>query len=249
MPEVMAMQPPENILWSADHETGNLSQWNEDQSDAVQNSGTGIVAITDVVARSGSYAIELTITDADGQPQGARIFRWLDNPQEGYYSAWYFFPQKFEPEVWWNVFQFKSKDTASEPMWVLNVGNLENGDMFFYLWDAINEQGHSTQLICQTKTIPVGRWVHVEAFYRRSTDQLGRITVWQDGIKLYDIDNVQTAIADNVHWSLNNYTDQIMPSTATIYADDAIISTTRIGSVKNDSSCHAHYLPIILKQP
>lgn len=217
------------ILWSADHETGNLSQWYADEGGGVFNTGTGEAAISDVVAHSGRYAIAMTISDADRQVQAVRVFRWGENPMEAYYSAWYFFPQRFEPAQWWNVFQFKSPDAGgtSQSMWSLNVGNLENGEMILYLWDALNQQTHANEMI--VGTIPVGQWVHIEAFYRRATDRSGRIAIWKDSTKLYDLDGVQTAASDEVQWSLANYTDQITPSTVTIYADDAAISTTRIG--------------------
>lgn len=224
VPTATPSSPPASILWSADHETGDLSQWDKDEGGGVFNTGTGQVIVTNTVAHSGRYAIAMTINDANKQTQAARIFRWGENPKEAYYSAWFFFPQIFKPEEWWIVFQFKSGD----PMWLLNIENRENGDMVFYLWDWINKQGYDNQMTSQITTVPIGRWVHVEAFYRRATDKTGRITIWQDGVKLYDFDGVQTATSDSVHWSLANYTDQITPSTATIYADDAVISTNPV---------------------
>ena len=220
--------PGGRVLWSADQETADLSQWSAGDGGGVFNSGTGDVGISQAVAHSGRYSLALSIRDANGQPQGARIFRWLENPLEAYYSAWLLFPERFQTGQWWDVFQFKSPDQTgtSQPTWVLNVGNLPTGEMYFYLWDALTGHAHQPG---SSQIVPVGRWVHVEVFYRRSTGQAGRIAVWQDGVKLFDRDGVQTAIAEQVQWSLTNYTDWIATGAATIYADDAVISTTRIG--------------------
>ncbi|MEM4847073.1 MAG: heparin lyase I family protein, partial [Thermosphaera sp.] len=193
------------ILWSADHETGDLSQWTQNQGEAVFNTGTGQVQVTDAVARSGRYALELKIRKAEGQAQAARIFRWHENPKSAYYSAWLFFPRRYEPAEWWNIFQFKSVSSGrSEPMWSLNVGTLANGDMFIYLWDALRRRSFSTQLPSAPIPIPTKQWTHIEVFYQRATDRTGQIIVWQDGVKLYDIAGVQTALSNEVQWSLNN---------------------------------------------
>ena len=221
--------PAGPVLWQADMETGDLSQWLAGQGEAVFTTGTGWVAVTDQVAHCGQYALALGIQDAAGQLQAARIFRWQENPVEAYYSAWLLFPERYQTSLWWNVFQFKSKAESSQPMWVLNVGNRSNGDLVFYLWDAIRQETHHHQLTGERLSVPVGQWVHVEAFYRRATDSSGRIAIWQDGVPIFDIDGVQTAIADNVHWSLDNYTDRITPDNPVIYADDAAISLERLG--------------------
>jgi hypothetical protein len=221
--------PGGRVLWSADHETGDLSQWSAGDGGGVFNSGTGEVRPSQTVARTGRFSVALSIRDASGQPQAARIFRWAENPLEAYYSAWLLFPERFQTGLWWDVFQFKSPDEAgqSQPTWVLNVGNRPDGEMVFYLWDALNRRSYQDG--SRSTTVPVGRWVHVEAFYRRSTAEAGRIVVWQDGVKLFDRDGVRTAISERVQWSLANYTDWLAPSTATIYADDAVISTVRVG--------------------
>ena len=228
-PDACGMPSPtpagEHLLWSADHETGDLSQWYQNQTGAVYTTGTGTVRITRAVAHSGCYALELSIRDADGQTQAARIFRWRENLKEGYYSAWFYFPQRYEPKLYRNIFQFKSETgDRNDPIWVLNVGNRPTGEMYFYLFDWLHRKGYEQTAL----DVPTKRWINIEVFYRRSMRKAGRITVWQDGVLLFDLDGVQTAIGDNTLWSIDNYSDEISPSDATIYVDDAAISTTRI---------------------
>jgi hypothetical protein len=226
--------PPGDVLWLADNESGDLDQWTVGQlGEAVFNTGTGQISLSHDVAHSGTSSLKMTITDASGTTQAARILRWHDNPVEGYYSVWLDFPQNYRPAAWWNVFQFKSLGTESDPTWVLNIGNRPDGSMFFYLWDAITRKSYAplADLDVQPK-----RWTQVTAYLRRATDKSGRITIWQDGVLLFDVDHVQTAFADNVHWGIGNYTDDISPSNPVIYADDAEIRDVKRPHAANDSS-------------
>jgi hypothetical protein len=218
-----------SAIWSADTETGNLDQWTAGQyGEAAFNSGSGTVVPSTDVAHSGKTSLKLAITDASGTSQAARIFRWNDPqgnalPESAYYSVWYYFPQNDTPAEWWNVMQFKSRTSSDsvDPMWVLNVGNRANGNMYFYLWDAMHKQSHDA---VTTLDLPVAQWTHIEVYFRRSTGSSGQITIWQDGVKLFDLNQIQTTTADNQQWSLSNYTDNITPSNPVIYADDAVIS-------------------------
>jgi hypothetical protein len=226
--------PPGDVLWSANQESGDLEQWTVGQlGEAVFNTGTGAISLSHDVAHSGTSSLKMTISDASGTTQAARILRWHDNPVEGYYSVWLYFPQNYQPAAWWNVFQFKSLAAESDPTWVLNIGNRLDGSMFFYLWDAITKKSYRplTDLDVQPKN-----WTNVTAYLRRATDDSGRITIWQDGVLLFDVNHVQTAFADNVHWGIGNYTDDISPSDPMIYADDAEIRDVKRHRTPSDAS-------------
>ncbi len=234
-PDPSSTPPAANILWSADHETGDFSQWIIPNRDDVgfQNTGTGIGRITSEVSHSGHFAAELTISNATGAygNQAVRLFRVSESRQyqEAYYSVWFYFPQRYSTVQWWNVLQFKSRNaTNNDAFWQLNVGNRLDGPMHFYLYDWINQRSY-TQTIMD---IAERSWTHVEVYYKQSAMDEGRISVWQDGILLIDIDRISTHYVDAIetaNWSVNNYTNHINPSTATIYIDDAVISTERIG--------------------
>ena len=81
-------------------------------------------------------------------------------------------------------------------------------------------------------SLPIGRWFKLEAFLRQSKDFDGTLTIWQDETELYDFRGVRTsyphvtagqAWGANNEWSVNNYSDGLDPSPATIYIDDAEI--------------------------
>ena len=77
--------------------------------------------------------------------------------------------------------------------------------------------------------VPVGQWVHFEIFFRKATDTTGRITIWQDGVQILDHANVVTAPTDLLQWDAGGGSNDIAPSPATVYFDDATISLARVG--------------------
>lgn len=236
--------PTPNILWSADHEEGTLSKWYTSGGGGEFNSGNAISTASTHIARSGRYSLKATIFAPP--VSGVRLFRWKESKanQEAYYSAWYYFP-RIHHAGWWNIFGFKSRrdpDLSSDPFWYVQVGNRPSGSMYLYLtwwpqlWPDRGVEGpHRGEFggqnyIQTTKDLPVGRWVHIEAFLRQSAGFTGQIIIWQDGAEILHRTNVKTRYAAvGNEWSVNNYTASISPSPATIYIDDAVISTTRTG--------------------
>ena len=231
--------PRPDVLWSADMETGDLSEWSLPDLPGGPNSGGGVfnsgisAAMADAVitAHSGIYSAKLYIEArgrSDLPTSGARLFRWRE-PQEHselFYSVWYYFPRRYQPNgtpSWWNIFQWKSKHhdaSVSDPFFTLNVGSRPDGSMYLYLYDQ-----KAIRTITQTvKDIPEARWFRVEAFYRCEADQSGRIDLWQDGTAILTIAGAQTRYLDgDCEWSVNNYTDSLESGSATIYVDDAAI--------------------------
>jgi hypothetical protein len=223
---------PGSILWSADMETGDLSQWSLPDAPDGPNAGGGVFnsgiarAIAGVVAHTGTSSAKLSITTPVNPTSGARLFRWKEPrtyPQL-YYSAWYYFPRRYIPDgspSWWNVFSWKSKHGAgNDPFFALNVGNRADGSMYFYLYNQNSKTSYDQAL----KLIPERRWTRLEAFYVCAGDNAGHVTFWQDGVQIFDISNVQTRYPDgDCEWTVTNYSNSLNPRTAEIYVDDAAI--------------------------
>jgi hypothetical protein len=223
------------MLWYADPQAHDLSPWETNEGGGVFNTGTGTATVDGDVKHNSDAAIRLTITQADGKHgnQAVRLFRWEETHQhqQAYFSVWYLFPQRYRPAEYWNVFQWKSKtQNSDDPFWILNVGNRPDGKMYFYLYDW----QHGKSYVQDEVDIAEGQWIHVEAFYRIASDNTGHVTFWQDGVELFDVPNVQTRYADgDAQWSVNNYTDNISPATATIYVSDPVISRVRLEALDN----------------
>ncbi len=224
------------ILWYADPHADDLSSWETGEGGGVFESGTGTATVDSSIKHNGNPSIRLTITQADGKhgSQAIRLFRWNETHQQpqAYFSVWYLFPQRYHPAVYWNVFQWKSKTPdRDDPFWILNVGNRPDGKMYFYLYDWQHKKSYQQDAV----TIPERQWIHVEAFYLIASDKTGHVTFWQDGVELYDVPDVQTRYADgDAQWSVDNYTDNISPATATLYVSDPVISHSRLESLDNN---------------
>lgn len=217
---------PGTVLWSADHEAGDLSEWNRGQGGSVFVTGSGQVEVVNTPdARSGHNALLLTIEGTGDEPHAARIFRWRENQQAAFYSAHLYFTRPIPETDWWNVMQFKSLDSAgvSQPTWVLNVTTNRSGLPRFYLWDALTGVSRPSSSALEDAPIPLDQWVHVEIYLERSSERDGRIALWQDGVLLFDIADVATAYGDTIHWSIDNYVVGTTPSRIAVLADDAAI--------------------------
>lgn len=226
----------EDVVWSADFETGDISQWSPGGGFIKQGSSGKVDIITSPV-HSGKYAAALSINTSEPSSTGnqaAYLFRWQDLPgKEYYYSAWYYIPSNINPGSWWNIFQWKSMHSSgNDPMIVLDAINYSSGQTGLVMyWRADNETLRKRWTQENLKPIPRDTWFQIEGYYKQSTLQDGHVTVWQDGVKIFDVKNLQTALSeDTVHWSINNYTSNITPPNTTIYVDDAVISKTKVGT-------------------
>lgn len=246
------------VIWSAGMEDGTLAEWREpsrgDDTDGggLFNSGTHEALVSGEQARSGASSLRARIWQTADEAPGVRAFRWLEARQhrELYYSAWFFITEEYRPTEdrstggFWNMFQFKSRsaDGRNDPLWALYVHERPDGAQYLragWGWGGTEVAGPFAESPLGGRffdqwvaDLPIGRWFHVEAFLRQSKDFDGRLTVWQDGVELYDFANVRTSYAHAGHgqswganneWSVNNYSDGLSPSPATVYIDDAEI--------------------------
>jgi hypothetical protein len=147
-----------------------------------------------------------------------------------------------------NLFQFKSRTTdgsRNDPVWALYAAPDGQGHLYMHAgwgWGGTTLSGpKSTDGVggkwyepTQRTPIPVGRWVHLEAFLHQSKDFDGRLTFWQDGQQLFDLTGIRTSYnncnynawcADD-EWGANLYSDGLSPNPAVVYMDDAAIGTS-----------------------
>ncbi len=102
-------------------------------------------------------------------------------------------------------------------------------DLYFY--SQVNPPHSFTQPEAQKIPVPVGEWIHLEAYYEASDPNTpnGTLSFWQNGVQLFHIENVITTLGEgNVVWGIGNYTDHIdggpTPGSATLYYDDCVVS-------------------------
>lgn len=239
---------PDSIVWSADFETADLSQWRIDNDARTIEADSGACSrpekgVSTEQAHSGRYSMKMTIDTLTGVA-GCRQFR-RPEPWSGetyYYSAWFYIPELVHVDNFWNIFQFKSQSAteSSDVFWKLDIRDTEEGVMrVFPVWkgyvpgphqgDPIEQHMYRQSLVA----IPVGKWFHLEVYLKQSEKYDGHIIVWQDGVEILNEQNVVTKYEGGVQgWSVNHYGANLTPATSSIYIDDVIISTERI-----DPSC------------
>ncbi|HVV51304.1 MAG TPA: hypothetical protein VHO06_16665, partial [Polyangia bacterium] len=72
--------------------------------------------------------------------------------------------------------------------------------------------------------VPVDAWVQLEVLLVKASDPSGRIAVWQNGALIFDHPGA-TVQNDWIQWDAGGASDDLTPSPATVYLDDASIST------------------------
>ncbi len=131
----------DKLLWLADHETGDLSQYTAGDtyggsfdSDCTRPN-QGVVSAPEPVFR-GQYAMKMTAPITAAKP-ACRQFRYEEssaghsgsaNAQQLplYYSLWLRFPAQYQVKDWTNVIQFKAKTfdkSQNDAFWVLELRN------------------------------------------------------------------------------------------------------------------------------
>jgi hypothetical protein len=218
------------ILWSAHHEDGDLSEW-------MENGGGGwaadppvtTVAATSEVARGGSYAVKLTNAAVDDYDT-SRVWRQAAYPAQAYYSAWYYLPQAYTTTAGWTIMQFRAP-SAQDPSvlsYLLDVDlrSLPGGEMILSIFDH-----RAPYLRSPTPPavlpVPIGRWFQVEALYRNVADDGGHFSLWLDGQLNYDFAR-PFGVNTTVYWSPCSSSYDLTPADAALYVDDAAISLVRL---------------------
>ena len=219
------------LLWSSDHETRDLSAWHQG-GDTLGGEyvGFGTNAISSERAHGGTYSLKFSIDTSDGMDHTARAYRRAA-PGPAYYSAWFYFNETHSSFVWWTTFLFRALtdpqniETAVN-LWDIGVERRPNGDLALLFFD------HMTLADVQAppdNVVPVGRWVHLEAYFEYAPPQSTHITIWQDGTQVMDLKNLGPASSDHLYWAIGNGANGLAPPASTIYVDDAAISTVRLG--------------------
>lgn len=258
-PGVRPTTPTGSVLWSADMETGDNTQWyapstgpTGDYGGSPENSGVASDTASTTFAHAGTYSLKLQISTPNSPTSGVRMFRWKESRENrgAYYSVWMYIPTLYtltgDPATghYVNLFQFKSSSedhSLNTPVWGFYIDDSHAGQWYIKAgWGAGGttlagpHAGDPVSIKSYTQTIaalPIGQWVHIEAYMYQANDYTGHLTLWQDGVQLFDFSNVITGYSScnynawctDIGWSVNLYSDGLTPDPAVIYIDDASI--------------------------
>lgn len=226
-----------NLVWKASFEKGDLSEF-RGHGDFVRQGTSGMYYFITRAYR-GNYAVALSIdttAPSDTGAQAAFLFVWDQLLLKGdyYYSAWYYIPGNIITKEWWNIWQWKSTDDGnsshSKPIFSFDCSTATQPKQLALVFRPDLDDLSIKKFFISPKPFPTDRWVHLEAYYKRSTSNNGEVIVWQDEEEIFHVSGFPTLLADEtLYWSVNHYTDNIEPNPSVIYLDDLAISRIRIG--------------------
>ena len=75
--------------------------------------------------------------------------------------------------------------------------------------------------------VPVGRWFHVEAEFRAASDVTGKMVVWLDGRRVYELTGRPTVAPESLEFMVSSFLLDLDPSPVDLYVDDVVISRSR----------------------
>ena len=238
--------PDSTVLWSADVETGDLSQFL-----GVSTSGNGTAVASTEKPHADSYSTKLTAVGLAGIRLRTKENLYPDPenlPNDSYYSAWYYIPFT---EMRDNIFQFKYADIdypghQTRRMLTKASLNWDYTDLSYgFTYNTRIRQdsgmwidGETDILASYDAGLPINQWFHLEMRYVWGQDGTGRSTLWVDGVEGWDLQNISTEpnnctyIQEPRQFTVNHYLSDYENDnnrTTWIFVDDAKIATGRIG--------------------
>ena len=220
-----------HILWWTDHETGDFSDWDQGGYHWASADTSTQIVTTPNPARSGRFSFQSTVTSpGSGTISGAQASRSGNLPNEAYYSAWYYLPSAVQATSYWLLFKFRSRSDPTDAstavdVWDVDILTDNNGSMFYELF----EHKTSTRWEDHAAPIPIQRWFQIEAYLRVASDSSGQITVWIDGSQVFNVSGQSTLPTAYVEWNVGSVAEVITPNPATMFINDAAVSTRRLG--------------------
>jgi hypothetical protein len=221
-----------DVLWTGLFEGNNFDEWTGDGAGAALAfpAPPNLIEVSAERVHHGGYAAKLTIEAAPGGSRGSAVLARAGDPlpQQAYYSAWYYLPRSVTVGMYWVIFKFRHQNAATmDELLDLDLINLDTGEMSLQLYD--HQRPGVVPLDVPNPVVPVGQWFQIEAYYRNAQDETGRLIFWLDGRQIVDVANQPMAPTPFVEWNACNIGQELTPSLAVLYVDDAAVSRTRVG--------------------
>ena len=220
-----------DLLWSTDHESAELADWSlEERGGVFPGAEVGsAIEITSEQAQSGRYSVKLT-RPAVTTNSGPLLFREL-GAEPAYASAWYYLPSAPQTTSYWTIGQIRSQPAndpdASAHGINLNLKILPGGQVVLVIFDN-DETQLQAPLADPPPFVALGSWFQLEALYENGGSAPGRITVWLDGKRVYEVATGPLLDTATSYFMPCNVSRNLGESPVAIYVDDAAISLTRV---------------------
>lgn len=176
--------------------------------------------IVDSPVRSGRTAAAFSVSTESGR-SGTRCVREGILPNDAIYGAWFWIPEKIEPRSNWNLMHFQDSDQPGNPQqqyrWDVSIGTNDDDELSLHVLEFPTRDRFTPAV---ATTIPIGEWFHVELRWRRADAPDGQVTLFQDGVPILDLTEIDASGFEWGQWHVGNLADELEPANSTIYVDD-----------------------------
>jgi hypothetical protein len=225
------LQLGDDLIWTADQEPGDLSQWTANGSgDARVPNADSTIEVSTEAAHRGRRAVKLVNPAArDEDDQGPELFHAAGVLDDAYYSAWFLLPKDYRLEPSLTLIRLRSRDVGGKELFggeELQLRSLPVGGYVLQVFS--NNAGYLLEPLAEpSPRIEAGRWFQLEARYEPQSS--GRLRVWLDGALYYDLPGRPGAPGAEVVLSVCNVVERSEPAPLVLFVDDAAVSLSRVG--------------------
>ncbi len=227
------LQLGNDLIWTADQEPGDLSQWTASGSgDKRLPSADSTIEVSTEAAHRGRRALKFVNPAAwDNEEAGPELFHAAGALDDAYYSAWFLLPEDYRLDPSMTLIRLRSRDVGSSELYggeELQLRSLPVGGYVLQVFS--NNAGYLLEPLAeQAPRIEAGRWFQLEARYEHPKSS-GRLRVWLDGVLSYDLAGRPTAPGTEVVLSVCNVAELAEPAPLVLFVDDAAVSLSRVGT-------------------
>ena len=225
----------DDLIWTADHETGDLEQWTRDgRGDALRPSPPDSdepskIEPSTEAAHGGSYSVKLVnptgwVQDLDGP----ELYHVVGEQSDAYYSAWFYLPEQYRIEPQLTLMRLRSRQREGEDLLngeELQLRSLSSGGYVLQVFS--NHNGFLREPIADPPPLVAAkRWFQIEARYEPQSS--GRLRVWLDGALVYDLTGRPGAAGPEIVLGVCNVAQIAEPSPVVLFVDDVAVSASRV---------------------
>jgi hypothetical protein len=150
----------------------------------------------------------------------ARCVRQGVFPADAVYAAWFFVRAAATSTENWNLMYFNgSVDDELPGFWDVSIHVVDGRNVL-----VVFDQQRGVRLVPPDgPDVPIGAWFHVEFRLRRGTDNDGLIELYQDGVRIYELDGIPAENSLWNQWYVGNLAAGRDPPESTVFVDDVSI--------------------------
>jgi hypothetical protein len=220
-----------DLVWSADTESADLSQWEALTSDAVLlPNAESSIEVTSEQRHGGGHAVKLVNpANWDNEELGPELLHDVGPVDDAYYSAWFLLPVDHQIEASLTFLELKSRDAVTGELFngeQLQLRSLPSGGYVLQVFHN-NASFLLEPVAAKAPLVTAGSWFHVEARFQPTSG--GKLRVWLNGSLSYDLEGRPEPGGSDVVFDACNVAESARPTPLTLFVDDAAVSASRVG--------------------